>query len=92
MIVGGVFDRFPDLKIVFVETEVYWIGPALQPFDERIRMGDEWTAFAAFMERGRALSRLPSEYWSSNCYAGISPSRTFRLHAVVGRLFATGCP
>jgi predicted TIM-barrel fold metal-dependent hydrolase len=73
MIVGGVFDRFPDLKLVFVETEVYWIGTALQTFDERVHMGDEWTAFAAFIQRERAFSRLPSEYWSSNCYAGISP-------------------
>jgi hypothetical protein len=30
-------------------------------------------AFAAFIKRERAFSRLPSEYWASNCYAGISP-------------------
>ena len=28
LIAGGVFDRFPGLKVVFVETEVDWIGPA----------------------------------------------------------------
>ena len=67
------FDRFPGLKLVFVETEVNWIGPALQRFDDRVAMGDEWTAFAAFMERERAFSRRPSEYWETNCYAGISP-------------------
>jgi predicted TIM-barrel fold metal-dependent hydrolase len=73
LIVGGVFDRFPDLKLVFVETEVHWIAPALRNLDMKVSMGDDWTAFAAFMKRERAFSRLPSEYWTSNCYAGISP-------------------
>lgn len=73
LIVGGVFDRFPELKLVFVETEVHWIAPALRNLDMKMSMGDEWTAFAAFIERERAFSRLPSEYWASNCYAGISP-------------------
>ena len=45
MIVGGVFDRFPDLKMVFVETEVHWIGPALKHFDSRMEMGDDWMGF-----------------------------------------------
>ena len=79
LIAGGVFDRFPGLKLVFVETEVNWIGPALQRFDDRMAMGDEWTAFAAFMERERAFSRRPSEYWDTNCYAGISPFHPAQL-------------
>jgi predicted TIM-barrel fold metal-dependent hydrolase len=73
MIVGGVFDRFPDLRVVFVETEAHWIGPALGRFDQRVRMGDDWTEFAAHLQRAREFSRLPSEYWASNCYAGVSP-------------------
>jgi predicted TIM-barrel fold metal-dependent hydrolase len=79
MIVGGVFDRFPDLTMVLVETEVHWIGPALRQFDGRVRMGDDWTAFAAFLQRERAFSRLPSEYWETNCYAGISPFHEAQL-------------
>src|SRR5262249_28727234 len=73
MIVGGVFDRFPDLRVVFVETEVHWIGSALKLFDSRMHLGDDWTDFAAHLERARAFSRMPSEYWATNCYAGISP-------------------
>jgi len=73
MIVGGVFDRFPALKLVFVETEVHWIAPALRNLDMKMSLGDEWTAFAAFIKRERAFGRMPSEYWASNCYAGISP-------------------
>jgi predicted TIM-barrel fold metal-dependent hydrolase len=73
MIVGGVFDRYAGLKMAFVETEVHWIGPALQHFDQRMNMGDDWTAFASYLQRERAFNRLPSEYWETNCYAGISP-------------------
>jgi predicted TIM-barrel fold metal-dependent hydrolase len=73
LIVGGVFDRFPELKVAFVETGAWWIGPALHEFDTRVRRGDDWTQFAAYLRRERQFSRLPSEYWATNCYAGISP-------------------
>ncbi|WP_036494086.1 amidohydrolase family protein [Nocardia sp. BMG111209] len=73
MIVGGVFDRFPDLTVAYVETESWWIGAALDRFDRRFRRGDSWTGFAAHLRRERRFTRLPSEYWQTNCYAGISP-------------------
>jgi predicted TIM-barrel fold metal-dependent hydrolase len=73
MIVGGVFDRFPALTVVYVETELHWIGPALRQFDRRMTAGDEWTEFAQAMLRDAAFSRLPSTYWDTNCFAGISP-------------------
>ena len=79
MIVGGVFDRFPDLKMVFVETEVHWIGPALKHFDSRMEMGDDWMGFAAHLRRERAFARQPSAYWATNCYAGISPFHPLQL-------------
>jgi predicted TIM-barrel fold metal-dependent hydrolase len=73
MIVGGVFDRFPELKVAFIETGAWWIGTALREFDRRVGRGDDWTQFAAYLNRERKFSRLPSEYWATNCYAGISP-------------------
>jgi predicted TIM-barrel fold metal-dependent hydrolase len=79
MIVGGVFDRFPGLKVVFVETQAHWIGPALLNFDQRIKMGDDWMAFARHLSRQAQFSRLPSEYWDTNCYAGISPFSPLQL-------------
>jgi predicted TIM-barrel fold metal-dependent hydrolase len=84
MIVGGVFDRFPGLKVVFVETQAHWIGPVLRDFDKRIAMGDDWMRFAASLNRDRHFSRLPSEYWEANCYAGISPFSPLQLP--VGKL------
>ena len=79
MIVGGVFDRFPDLRVAFIETGAWWIGTALEEFDKRVRRGDDWTAFAAYLRRERQFSRLPSEYWASNCYAGVSPFHADQL-------------
>ena len=73
MIVGGVFDRFPGLRVVFVETQAHWIGPVLRDFDKRVSMGDDWMQFAAHLKRERQFSRLPSDYWEANCYCGISP-------------------
>jgi predicted TIM-barrel fold metal-dependent hydrolase len=73
MIVGGVFDRFPGLRVVFVETQAHWIGPVLRDFDKRVAMDDDWMKFAHFLKRERQFSRLPSQYWETNCYAGISP-------------------
>lgn len=79
MIVGGVFDRFPGLTVVFVETQAHWIGPVLRDFDKRIAMGDDWMQFARSLNRARHFSRLPSEYWETNCYAGISPFSPLQL-------------
>ncbi len=73
MMLGGVFDRFPDLKLAFVETEAWWIGPMIEHLDKRMNMGDEWTEFAEFMKSSGTFKRLASEYWADNCYAGISP-------------------
>jgi predicted TIM-barrel fold metal-dependent hydrolase len=73
LILGGVFDRFPDLKISYIETETWWIGPMMTMLDGRARMRDDWTEFAQAMGARNEVKKLPSDYWRSNCYAGISP-------------------
>ncbi len=76
LILGGVFDRFPTLRIAYVETESWWIGPVLQMLDRRETMGDDWTEFAEMLRRIKPYTRLPSDYWRSNCAVGLSPFRT----------------
>ena len=73
MILGGVFDRFPELKISYIETETWWIAPMMNMLDMRAQLTDDWTEFAAMMGATDQLQKMPSEYWRSNCYAGISP-------------------
>lgn len=90
LILGGVFDRFPDLKVAYVETEQWWMGPVMDLLDRRERAGDDWTEFAETLRRVKPYRRLPSEYWASNCYAGLSPFNV--PHLELGRLGSADGP
>jgi predicted TIM-barrel fold metal-dependent hydrolase len=62
MMLGGVFDRHPGLRLVLTEIRLDWIPSTLEHLDE------------LFAERGDELpaTRTPSEYWHANCLAGAS--------------------
>jgi predicted TIM-barrel fold metal-dependent hydrolase len=79
MILGGVFERFTELQVVFVETGADWIAPAIRQLDRRFIEADDWVGFAVFMQRARPFTKLPSEQWATNCYAGISPFAASQL-------------
>jgi predicted TIM-barrel fold metal-dependent hydrolase len=55
MMWGGVFDRFPDLRVVFSEIRSYWIPPTLDGLTQRNA------------ELGGVLKRSPWDYWERNC-------------------------
>jgi len=62
LIFGGVFDRHPELRIVFSEGGLAWVPPALQ---------DAEMVFDSY-GNGNLFERIalrPSEYWHRNCYA-----------------------
>jgi predicted TIM-barrel fold metal-dependent hydrolase len=62
LMLGGVFDRHPRLRLLLAEVRADWLPPTLQHLD------------AAF-ERNRddlPSARPPSEHWSSNCLAALS--------------------
>jgi predicted TIM-barrel fold metal-dependent hydrolase len=65
MVFGGVFERFPDLKVVFTEQGADWIPSMLDRMDEQ---------YNSPFERGitDVLRKSPSGYWASNCYVGAS--------------------
>jgi predicted TIM-barrel fold metal-dependent hydrolase len=73
LILGGVFERFSDLRIAFVETEADWIAPAIRKLDRRLDWGDDWTGWAKVLQRQRTFSGRAREYWAANCSSGISP-------------------
>jgi predicted TIM-barrel fold metal-dependent hydrolase len=60
MILGGVFDRFPDLRLCFTEQYADWV-----PFEIGRLRGIEQTYFMVPV-RSR-LSLTPEEYWYRNC-------------------------
>jgi predicted TIM-barrel fold metal-dependent hydrolase len=72
LILGGVFDRFPELKVAYVETEAWWLRPVMELLDRRDLFGDDW-AKASGRGGSRPYGRLPSDYLRTNIYMGISP-------------------
>jgi predicted TIM-barrel fold metal-dependent hydrolase len=73
MILGGVFERFPELRVAFIETEADWIAPAIRKLDRRLEWGDDWTGWAQTLQRMRQFTGSARSYWAANCFAGISP-------------------
>ncbi len=73
MILGGVFERFPDLRMAFVETEADWIAFQVRKLDRRLDWGDDWTGWAQELQRSRRFRRRVRDYWADNCFSGISP-------------------
>lgn len=72
LILSGVFDRFPGLRLVLAEQGSDWIANALATMDqfqyqiERGGIGE-----LRFLEPQR-LERKPSEYWHDNCCVAAS--------------------
>lgn len=58
---GGVFDRFPALKAVFVEGGLAWVASMLHDADMA------YTHFPTSMNP--KLKHAPSWYWRNHCYA-----------------------
>ncbi len=87
LIVGGVFDRFPDLRVAFIETQLFFLIPAIAHIDQVVSWSDDWMAFARFMQREKPFSRLASEYVATNCYIGVSPFdvRQIPMDQLVGK-------
>ncbi|MFF4740297.1 amidohydrolase family protein [Streptomyces sp. NPDC001262] len=78
LILGGAFDRHPDLRLVLTEQGTAWIPGVLDTLDHyyaRLVSGDGRTDTAeAKFGAGLATSvrRRPSAYWHANCAAGAS--------------------
>jgi predicted TIM-barrel fold metal-dependent hydrolase len=62
LMLGGVFDRHPGLKLMMTEVRADWIPGALAYLD------------AVYAEHRHELPAklAPSEYWQRNCLAGVS--------------------
>lgn len=58
---GGVFDRHPNLRVVFVEGGISWVASALQDADMC------YEGFSKLL--APQLKHRPSWYWFNHCYA-----------------------
>ena len=59
---SGVFDRHPDLKLMMNEVRGDWVPATLQLLDQ------VWATHRDDL----SARRPPSEYWATNCQAGLS--------------------
>lgn len=57
---GGVFERNPDLKMVFVEQGADWVPDTLRIMDNMY--------LYMFQHEKKRLSLKPSDYWKKHCY------------------------
>jgi predicted TIM-barrel fold metal-dependent hydrolase len=60
LVFGGVFDRFPDVKCVFVEGGISWVIPWLQDAEML------YDSYGTLLE---PTKHRPTHYWRNNCYA-----------------------
>ncbi|BCW88539.1 hypothetical protein sos41_16800 [Alphaproteobacteria bacterium SO-S41] len=58
---GGVFDRHPDLRVIFVEGGICWVASAIHDADMI------YNSFPSAMSP--KLKHPPSWYWFNHCYA-----------------------
>jgi predicted TIM-barrel fold metal-dependent hydrolase len=74
LILGGVFERFPDLHFVFTETGTDWVIRNLLALDFEVggaksKGGPTYPTFGRAAER---MSLTPTEYFQRNCHLGTS--------------------
>ena len=74
LLMGGVFERFPELKVVFTETFSNWVPDDLNMLDMMWRQAQiKGTAMYANMHRAtQELTKPPSEYFKTNMWIGAS--------------------
>ncbi len=65
MIMGGVCERFPELKLLFLESGGGWLPNVLERMDDQVE---------AFPAESRWLRLLPSEYFRRQCWISFEPN------------------
>ena len=62
LVLGGVFERYPDLQVCCVEADAGWVPHFMYRMDHAYKRHRFW------LPPGEQLSRLPSEYFAENIY------------------------
>jgi predicted TIM-barrel fold metal-dependent hydrolase len=62
LVLGGVFERHPALRVVCVEADAGWVPHYMYRMDHAYKRHRYW------LPPGQALSKLPSEYMRENVY------------------------
>ena len=72
LILSGVFDRFPGLRLVLAEQGSGWIRPTLDVMDQHYASMAGGGIGELRSLSGVHLERSPTEYWRTNCFVAAS--------------------
>jgi predicted TIM-barrel fold metal-dependent hydrolase len=72
LVLSGVFDRFPGLKLVFAEAGSSWVRNTLQAMDTIQAKQESGNIGVMTIANPFRLAKKPSEYWATNCWLGSS--------------------
>ena len=75
LVMGGVFERHPNLQIVCAEADAGWVPHFMYRMDHAYNRHRYW------LPPGQDLSKLPSEYFSDNIYVTFQDDWTAFKHA-----------
>jgi uncharacterized protein len=68
LIFGGVFDRFPNLRIYWAENNIGWIPYFYQQMDQAYKVNGSWAERLLGLPK---LKKLPSEYLRDHAFWGV---------------------
>jgi predicted TIM-barrel fold metal-dependent hydrolase len=73
LIMSGVFERFPRLKLVLTETGCAWVVPILKRLDAVVRnIQSTGETGEIKYDKDTLVPKLPSEYFRQNVWLGVS--------------------
>jgi predicted TIM-barrel fold metal-dependent hydrolase len=72
LVMSGVFDRFPRLKLVFAEAGSSWVANTLHAMDNIQAKQESGNIGVMTIRDPFRLKQKPSEYWRTNCWLGSS--------------------
>jgi predicted TIM-barrel fold metal-dependent hydrolase len=70
MLLTGVFERYPELKLAITEGGAYWAADLMWKWDVSFGGGHATKKMAKMLEG--AVSKLPSDYFGTNIFIGAS--------------------
>jgi len=75
LVLGGVFERHPRLRVVCAEADAGWVPHYMYRMDHAYKRHHNW------LPAGQELSRKPSEYFAEHIYVTFQDDWTAFAHA-----------
>ena len=72
LVLSGVFDRFPGLRLVFAEAGSSWVAKTLEAMDSIQARIEQGNVGVMPVPNPMILAMKPSDYWRRNCWLGSS--------------------